>query len=240
MPFEIIDINNVFGPWPQVRAEMPVERLVGALEVHQVSEAVAISTVGMLHSHMDGNSDTLKQCTGQEKLMPAATIDPRGFFAGGLVQKLQERGFKLVRFFPILQEWELGNSAFKDALEDMAWNSLPGMIEASQCGTASRLLASMEDRKLRFILEGITFENMSEAVSVLRKSEYLMVETSGLRVPGALRFLVDQVGMERVLFGSGCLRSSLAAAIAYVNESELTDQQKEAVFSLNAARLLGG
>ncbi len=240
MPFEIIDVNNVFGPWPQVRADMPVERLVGALNAHKVSRSVAISTVGMLHSHMDGNSDTLKQCSGNDQLMPAATIDPRGFFAGGAVAKLVERGFKLVRFFPVLQGWELSNSAFGDALEDLAWNNLPAMAEASECGVPSKLIKALADRKIKFILEGIMFENMSEAVSVLRRADNIMVETSQLRVPGALRFLVDQVGVERVLFGSGCIRSSLAAALAYVNESELSDEQKEAVLGGNAARLFGG
>jgi predicted TIM-barrel fold metal-dependent hydrolase len=136
--------------------------------------------------------------------------------------------------------WELANSAFIDALEDLAWNNLPAMVEASECGIPSKLVTALADRKVKFILEGIMFENMSEAVSVLRRADNIMVETSQLRVPGALRFLVDQVGVERVLFGSGCIRSSLAAALAYVNESELSDEQKEAVLGGNAARLFGG
>ena len=94
MAFEIIDANTVFGPWPLVRADMTVDRLVTALKNHGVSKALAISTLGALHNHGDGNAETLRVCAEQPMLVPVATIDPRGYFGPpGTLAKLAQLGF---------------------------------------------------------------------------------------------------------------------------------------------------
>lgn len=242
MAFEIIDANTVFGPWPIVRADMPVDRLTIALNKHGVSQSIAISTVGVLHNYGDGNNETLRLCSEQSgTLIPAATIDPRGYFgAKGLAAKLAEAGFKMFRFFPLIQEWPLDHSAFCDMLDDIEPVGAPVMIQARETGCPSALQRILGGRDITFILEGISFENMAEAVSVMRKYPNIVCDTRELRVPGALRFLVDQVGADRVVFGSGCLRSSLAAALGYVMDADIPDEAKSAILSGNIKRLLGG
>lgn len=241
MSFEIIDANTVFGPWPQVRADMSVERLVAALSHHDVSRALAISTVGALHNHGDGNAETLKFCSDQQMLLPVATIDPRGYFGpAGTLGRIAQQGFRMFRFFPLLQDWCLDHAAFVDVLDEIDPLGLPVMMQARETGYPSALARSLSGRKSVFILEGVSFENMAEAVSVMRKHPNVMVDTRELRVPGALRFLVDQVGTERVVFGSGCLRSSLAASLGYVMEAEIDDASKAAILGGNIKRVLGG
>ena len=241
MAFEIIDANTIFGPWPLIRADMPVERLVSALKKHGVSKAFAVSTVGLLHSHGDGNNETLRMCAEEDSLIPVATIDPRGYFGPpGMVARIAEQGFKMFRFFPVLQGWNLDHSTFGDVLAELDSVGLPIMVQARETGHSSVLAGNLFGRSNVFILEGVSFENMAEAVSVMRKFDNLWVDTRELRVPGALRFLVDQVGSDRVVFGSGCLRSSLAAALAYVMESDVSDEDKAKILSGNMSRLLGG
>lgn len=242
MAFEIIDVNTVFGPWPIVRADMNVERLVTALKNHGVSKSLALSTVGVLHNHGDGNAETLRSCSEQGGvLIPVATIDPRGYFGNvGLVAKLVEQGCKMFRFFPLLQEWSLDHAAFCDVLDEIEASNVPVMVQARDSGCPSALQRVLNGRSTTFVLEGISFENMAEAVSVMRKHPNVMCETRELRVPGALRFLLDQVGSDRVMFGSGCLRSSLAASLGYVMDAEIGDDAKAAVLAGNVKRLIGG
>lgn len=241
MAFEIIDANTIFGPWPLVRADMAVERLMMALNNHGVSQALAISTVGALHNHGDGNVETLRLCSERQALIPVATIDPRGYFGpAGSLGRIVEQGFRMFRFFPLLQDWCLDHTAFVDVLDEIDPLGLPVMMQARETGYPSALARSLAGRKSTFILEGISFENMAEAMSVMRKHANVVVDTRDLRVPGALRFLVDQVGAERVVFGSGCLRSSLAAALGYVMEADIDDVSKAAILGGNIKRILGG
>ena len=241
MAFEIIDANTVFGPWPLMRADMAVERLVGALKNHGVTQALAISTVGSLHNHGDGNAETLAVCKQQPMLTPVATIDPRGYFGPpGVIAKLAEQGFKMFRFFPMLQEWRLDHAAFCDVLDELEALHMPVMMQARETGYPTALVKSLDGHTSNFILEGVSFENMAEAVSVMRKHENVCIDTRELKVPGALRFVVDQIGAERVVFGSGCLRSSLASSLRYVMEAEITDEKKALILAGNIKRLLGG
>lgn len=241
MAFEIIDANTIFGPWPSVRADMPPERLVAALDSHGVSKALTISTIGALHTHGDGNAETLRVCAANDKLVPVATFDPRGYFGpASVISTLAGQGFKMFRFMPILQEWPLDLASFVDLLDALSAVNLPVMVQARETGCPSALARNLAGRPNVFILEGVSFENMAEAVSVMRKQPNLMADTSELRVPGALRFLVDQVSADRVLFGSGCLRSSLAAALGYVMEAEISDEDKTKILGGNMKRLLGG
>lgn len=238
--FEVIDCNTVFGPWPIVRADMSVERLVKALTNHGVSKGLAICTVGVLHNYNDGNAETLRVCSEQPTLVPVATVDPRGYFGpAGSIAKLAQQGFKMVRFFPLIQGWQPDHAVFSDILDELDSVNLPAMIQAREIGCPSALARSLGSRKVPFILESITFENMAEAVSVMRKYENVLVDTRALRVPGALRFLVDQIGSDRVVFGSGCLRSSLASALGYVMESDIPDESKAKILAGNIKQLVG-
>ena len=140
----------------------------------------------------------------------------------------------------MLQEWRLDHASFCDVLDEHEARRVPVMMQARETGYPTALVKSLDGRKAIFILEGVSFENMAEAVSVRRKHDNVMADTRELRVPGALRFLIDQVGADRVVFGSGCLRSSLASALGYVTDSEIPDEAKAKILGGNIRRLVGG
>ena len=238
---EIIDANTTFGPCPKTTADISLDRLLAAIKSHGVTRSLTLSTVGIFHSHIDGNAETLAQCQGKPELLPVATIDPRGYF-GGLKQipSLVSQGFRLFRFFPGEQGWPLDHTVFEDILDELEATSVPVMINAGRTGDASALARITGGKKHPLILEGIVFETLAEAVSAMRKHDNIYVETHALVVPGGLRFLAEQVGADRIIFGSDCPRISLAGALRYVRESGLSDQDVEKVLGGNIKRLLGG
>lgn len=238
---DIIDANTMFGPWPRTTADLSIDRLVDAVKSHGVTRALTISTLGMFHSHNDGNVETIAACQGRTELLPAATIDPRGYFeAMKLIPNLVSQGFKLFRFFPMEQGWPLDHAAFEDILNDLENVTAPVMINACRTGDASALGRIIGGKKHALILEGVTFQTLAEAVSVMRKHDNIYVETHGLVAPGALRFLAEQVGADRIIFGSDCPRSSLAGALRCIRESGLSEQDMEKVLGGNIRALLGG
>lgn len=238
---EIIDANTIFGPWPKATADLSIDRLLGSITSHGVAKCLTLSTLGIFHSYNDGNADTLAQSKGKERVMPVAVIDPRGYFGGGkLIPALIGQGFRMFRFFPSEQGWPLDHAVFEDILNELEQTAAPVMINASRTGDASALAHILGGKRHPLILEGVVFETLAEAVSVMKKHESIHVETHGMTVPGGLRFLAEQVGVDRVIFGSDCPRSSLAGALRYVQESGLSDSDREKVLGGNIRRLLGG
>ena len=241
MNFEIIDMYVTFGPWPTMRAESPASKLSAVLKEQNVKQGLAISSLGILHNHIDGNNDTLRVCQSDPLLTPVATIDPRGYFGrDGYPAKLAEQGFKMFRFFPQLQEWTPENYAFAEALDEVCETGLPVMIRAMKIGDPSTIARKAAGKNNYFILEGVTYDNMAETMAVMRKHENILVDTRGLKVPAALKFLVDKIGADRIVFASGTLTESLAAEINYVLNAEIDDAAREKIFSGNAKRVIGG
>lgn len=231
----------MFGPWPRTKASLSVEKLVAAIKSHGVTRALTISTLGLFHSYNDGNVETLAACQGQSELLCSATIDPRGYFqAMKLVPNLVAQGFRLFRFFPGEQGWPLEHAAFEDILDDLEETPVPIMIKAANTGDASALGRVLGGKQHPLILEGVSFETLAEAVSVMKKHTNIYVETHRLVAPSALRFLAEQVGADRIVFGSDAPRNSLAGALECVRESGLSEEDQAKVLSANISRLLGG
>jgi predicted TIM-barrel fold metal-dependent hydrolase len=83
-------------------------------------------------------------------------------------------------------------------------------------------------------------KNIAESLCVLQTHDNFYVETHGFKLPNALETFRDRVGIERILFGSGSPALSLGSAVSYVNSSALTDDEKAAVFALNAQQYILG
>jgi predicted TIM-barrel fold metal-dependent hydrolase len=222
-------------------ADISLDRLLASMKKHGVTKSLSLSTVGIYHSHNDGNTETLAECQGKPELLPVATIDPRGYFGGmKLIPNLASQGFKLFRFFPGEQGWPLDHAVFGDILDELEETTIPVMINAGRTGDASAFGRIIGGKQHVLILEGVIFEALAETVSVMKKHDNIYLETHALVAPGALRFLADQVGVDRIIFGSDCPRSSLGGALRYVRESGLAEPDVEKVLGGNIKRLLGG
>src|ERR1051326_5487734 len=93
---------------------------------HGVEKSVAVHTTGICHSFESGNEATLAALSSTPSILPAATIDPRGWL-NRLPAEINN--FRLVRFFPTLQGWPIRSLAFQDALVRVAEVGLPSMVK---------------------------------------------------------------------------------------------------------------
>ena len=111
---------------------------------------------------------------------------------------------------------------------------MPIMVSVDRRGDATQLARLLDDFPHPVILEGVSPDTLTEAISLLRVYPNLYVETHALLAPHALPLLRDTVGVERVLFGSDAPGRSLAAALHYVRKSDLSESDQEAILSRNA------
>ena len=233
---KIIDINTVYGPYTGTDSGELEQRLAeGGAE-----KAVTLCSYGIYYSYRDGNARTLKACSGSQLLLPAATVDPRGFFGQKeLLPKLKEAGFRLLRFFPDLQEWDAEHLVFEELLALNAEVRLPVMISVTGPGQITRVFRTASRLDYPVILQGVDHLHLAEAISAVRRSSGFMVETSGLSMPATLELLHSSIGADRILFGSGACERSVSIARDFVLTAHIPDGDKEKIFYANSASLLG-
>jgi predicted TIM-barrel fold metal-dependent hydrolase len=237
--FEVIDCNTVFGPSPTPAMDLSLDKLVQAIRNHGIARACTLSTVGVCHNYAEGNAATIAACSGNPELIPIATIDPRGFFkASDTPEKLLGQGFKMFRVFPDEQNWPINYAPFPVILDSVEATGAPVMVGVSRQGDASALLGLAKGRRNVFILTNVAYEGVAEAAFVMRQSENIFLETHSLVAPSAMALMVNEVGSERLLFGSGCPGASLAGALKKIQLSELPVPVKTAILSGNIKKLL--
>jgi len=80
-----------------------------------------------------------------------------------------------------------------------------------------------------------------ENIGLLNKHPnlYLDISGTGLFRDGLLRFLLDETGAEKIMFGADYPICNPAMQIAGVMYENLSDAERECIFHLNAERLLG-
>jgi hypothetical protein len=173
-------------------------------------------------------------------LIPAATVNPQAFYGGdGYHAHLKADGYKLIRLFPCNQGWEPDYAAFTALVKAISTDPVPIMVDVEKPGVATRMVTAMGGHPVPIILSGVNENSLAEAVCLKRAHANVYVETSGLLAAGALKFVVESVGPERVLFGSGAPARPMAGVLSVLQHSGLTESARAALLAANAQRLLG-
>jgi predicted TIM-barrel fold metal-dependent hydrolase len=185
-----------------------------------------------------GNAATRAACSEYPQLIPTATLNPTAFFGDAApVQKLQADGFRLVRFFPALQEWPIAYQPFGSLLEILAEFSLPVMVNVIAPGQITAV-ESFVGSYPTIIFSGVDPLLLPEAIAALRKKGDWMLETSRLTAIGSIKQVVDCVGAERLLFGTGAPAQSLSGALSALKHAGITNAERLQILSENAGRIL--
>lgn len=236
---EITDVNTLFGAYPSHRADSDPQTLASVMSVQNVDYCLALSTYGLYARDSDGNAETLNACRAHDHLIPVATLNPLTYWGQpDMVQNIAGDGFEMFRFFPRTQKWPLDFAPFAAILDILAaLPRAPLMIETTHPGDITQLARATQNYPHPIVLEGVSPATLAEAVTVMRRAPSVYVETHALQSPDALPFLKQSVGVERVLFGSGAPGLSLAAALAYVRRSALSEADQAAVLGGNAQQI---
>ena len=235
---EIVDVNTLFGPLPAASVDLAIETLLGQMAQRGVNAACTLSTLGLLLDPAVGNAATRAACIDDTQLIPVATLNPTMFFGDTApLLRLPSEGFKLVRFFPHEQGWPLHYLPFHALLESLQQTRLPVMINVSDCGDITALQSYIGFYPT-VILAGVDADLLPEAIAVLRLQPGWMLETSRLLAIGSMKLIVDTVGGERLLFGSGAPAQSLAASLNALNYAGLSSSVCRQILSANARRIL--
>ena len=235
----VIDANTMIGMHPTHKLDMTVERVVREMDAFRVASCVAISTISVFHDHALGNAATLEAAKSAPRLIPAATINPKRYLGVSAdVAAMREQGFRIFRFFPDEQAWPADSPAFAQVLKQLAEIKAPVMIDAAEPGEPGCIARAVSDYPAPVILSAVSLETLAEALAAMAGLPNLVIETHELRVPDALSLIAERVGAERIVFGSGAPRRSVAGALQYVYSSDLSDGDKRNVLGGNIKRIL--
>lgn len=244
-----LDINACFGHWPYWDLHhKSAEDLLGSMDRNGIDRAVVMSLRGLFIDWRQGNDETLataKRHAG--RLVPAATISP---FLGGTiddVNRLADDRVRLIRLYPAFHNYAL-DGAFTDAVCRAAADrgmvvSIPTrpMMNWRFKTIAIEAIAAIVDRHPRttFLMSGPNYLVEFQAlVLLMRRCRNVQYEISCVQGHNAVRSLAEQVGAERLLFGTGAVLHYPACNVAKLDGADISAEQRRAIAWENAERLL--
>lgn len=248
----LIDTNVYLSRWPLRR--LPCDetaKLVAKLRANGVTQAWAGSFDALLHRDMAGvNARLAEECRryGRGVLVPFGSVNPKlPDWEEDLRRCAEVHRMPGIRLHPSYHGYTLNDPDFAKLLR-----------LAAQRGLVVQLACAMEDRRMMHPLWQVEPPDLKPLAEVVKNTPGLRlqllnwprpspellrtgevcVEIAMLEGVGGVEKLLQQVPLERVLFGSYAPMFYFESALLKLKESVLNPEQLQAIRGANARRLL--
>lgn len=218
---------------------------VGPLELEAILDEYQLDmTLVMAPTAQYPDNETLgAELAGHERLIGFAVVNPYGPGEGvpEFRRAVKEWGMKGLKLMPLRHGYEIdGRTAWK-VLECAAELAVPVSIHSGaqfclpwQIAALARHFPTvpviMDHMGYRYYVDG--------AIDVAKELPNIYLETALVSMPGYIRMAVDQVGADRVIYGSDYPTGHPASMIATIKAAKLSTADEALVMGENLARLL--
>jgi predicted TIM-barrel fold metal-dependent hydrolase len=258
----IIDINAFLGHWPFRRLrDNTATELVALMDRKGISAAIVSSLDAILYKNCQaGNEDLAEEVAlYRERLIPFATVNPTYAAWEEDVTHCQEAwGMRGLRIFPAYHGYTLRDHACDRLMAVARERSLPVAMalrmedrrqqhwmdtaEDISPRDVGELVGRFPDVKL-MVLNGVgdpvdwaTFKDASVLIDISRLSHLrLQPPPRDVSIPA----LIDQLGADKLAFGTGIPISYLDPALLKVDILDADEGVKEQLRWRNVAQMLG-
>ncbi len=201
-------------------------------------------------THPDvGNPIVTELCRKHDRLHPCWVGLPHhtGEFPSPdkLVAQMEAAGVRALKLYPRVFQFPVDDLSLGPLLGTLEEAGILLIIDRGQEGHPNVQISWPELRwvaetypRLNILLHGVRWEATRELTPLAQHCANIHFEFSSYQGNRMLEYWCRKIGAERLLFGTEALEKSLGAARAYVDYSELTTAQRDAIAGGNLARLL--
>jgi predicted TIM-barrel fold metal-dependent hydrolase len=187
-----------------------------------------------------GHDQAVALCAAHPQLYPVAAIDPRRapdcYAEVVRCARLGVVGYRLLREY---QGWAIDNRALLHVLRAIAATGLPAIVHVPASGDATALYRLAEGLETPIVMAAVTYSILSEALAVMAEAPNYYLEAHRVSLPGQVELMVEQVGADRLMYGSWAPMHAQRPSLDMVLESEIDETSKAAILGGNARRVFG-
>lgn len=231
------DVDVMFGAWPSGPADFPLADVRERLARSTVANGLALSTRGALFDDERGNAETVEALAGCPELHPVGTVNLRdAVYAERRLDWLSAHGVRFLRLFPALQGVAPGSPGLEHTVTEAVARGLVVMLD----GDPRAYGPSLRGRGATVVFLDLHAYLVADFVLMAREEPGFLATTRMLSGPDSLERVVDAVGAEHLVFGSGMPRYDLSPATLRLRYAAITAEQRRLIAGDNVARLLAG
>ena len=256
----IVDLNAYLGHWPFRRLRHNTADGLLALMDRAGIDMACVSSAGAIFykDSQAGNEELHEQIADHaDRLVPFAVINPSyADWQHDLQVCADDFGARGLRLYPHYHGYELGNACCGELVAAAAERGMVISLPIRQIDQRQRhwlleipdvaltdlaaLVARHPDAQFVF-LNGLNFVNspLGQPDSDLPANYAIGISRLSAVMAEEMRTLLDNLGPERVVFGTGMPFKYPEVALLKVEVLRATDEEKQAILGGNALRMLG-
>ncbi|MEM1522713.1 MAG: amidohydrolase family protein [Thermofilaceae archaeon] len=236
----IIDAHAHIGSDHRFLMRAEPERVLSVYDRCGIRAGLFSSTISLLCGVKEGNQHVLEGAKRHPgRILPLYSLNPLEENCLEMLKELHEL-FYGVKFHPDYFGIQPSHPLSLSALRQAADLGLPLMLHSYDGGAEAERVAR-ELPGLTVVAYHMGGVRWTECLRRLAKLENTLVEiSSSLANPGMVKAAVDELGADRVLFGTDVPYNDPAVSLAKVLEADLSEREREGILWRNAERLIGG
>jgi uncharacterized protein len=248
MPRRIDAHNHIAVSFPDDIREghtgQTAEQLIEDLDRHNYDQAVVFPEPydWEYRAAHDEVADAVRRYP--DRLIPLALVNPRSGQDGlnEVERCVREHGARAVKFRPDSQSCPANADAVRQVLELARRLNIPVFIHSGYSVNAHPLTIGDVVRdypEVPVVMQHMFDLTGKHSLKVARRNSNVSVETSGVYSPYLIRETIEQLGPDRVLFGSDTPYLPRGLEAFKIECLHLPESVAARIFGENAARLLG-
>jgi len=248
---KFIDCHTAIGKWSTKDQDHPwtIETMLKDMERCRIHGGLIFSNLAKELTPSFGNKHILEMCEKHPRLIPCWVTIPDQcgdyFSVNKLVQEMLDKKVRAVKIFPKLHNYlpdERTIGRLLDALEEAR---LPLLMDRGESDPL-KVQIDWEDvgkickrnPQLNFILHNVRWQGSRILMPLLQEFPNLHIEFSAYQANRIIEFLVDNIGANQLLFGTGMMEKSPGAAKAFLDYADISENDRRKIASENLTRLL--
>lgn len=251
----IVDVNSYLGCWPYWKINVTTgDGLVKLMDRFGVDEAVVASTRSVFYDYAEGNEEVYELVHSFPKRFAGfASVSPLYMdqALSEMKKRVGEQGMKGLRLYPSphprYQGYELKDDIAHTLMEEIARLKVPVMIPVRLTlnpafpGVDVKQILELANRftEVRFIMGCINSLEATKNSSAIKRHDNISIDTSGLQMLKNIEYLVDEIGVQKILFGTGMPIQYPGPGLTKIRDAKISEEEKRFILGENAAKLLG-
>lgn len=241
----LIDCDSYLGRHPRRVdvGENGLEQMLREMDRVGIDLAVVASYQARWHSAALGNdalssvAATCPRVRACWAMLPdsCGEIPPAAEF----VAEARQRGVVAMRAYPTDHGYDLLGRECERVLHELARAGMPLLIDAEQASW--QVISELASRflELPIVVCRVGYRTLRNAVAVMDVAAHVRCDLANLTSHGAIRWLTERFGPERLIFGSGAPLRDRGEAVAMLLLSEVSANDAAAIGADNASALFG-
>ena len=246
-----IDCHASTGKWSTKDQDHPwmVETMLSDMKRCRIHGALIFSNIAKELTPSFGNRQVLEICEQHARFIPCwvALPDQCGDYlsVNKFVQNAIDNKIRAIKIFPKMHNYLPDERTIGKLLDALEEADMPLIVDRGESDPVKVQIEWQEIGKIlkrnpqmNLILHNVRWQGSRMLMPLLEEFKNLYIEFSAYQSNRIIEFLVDKIGSDQLLFGTGMMEKSPGAAKAFLDYAEIDDHDRQEIASENLIRLL--